>query len=156
MPKLPRGLGPSALQRLKDFVTPSAPSAQEAEEPTLSPGMFERVLEWGKKMLGDQPQIDIYQVEPPRSLAEVRQRIQVAGRNYRLLKMAYTAANAGGPTWRDVEPYSFRYRAKDEPWVPLFFGYCHKDASTEAYKLQRINHLQVTDKPFSPQWAVEF
>lgn len=88
---------------------------------------------------------------PPRSLAEVNQRIQEAGRKRVLLRMLYNGV------WRDVEPYSYRYRDADDPHIPLLYGWCvTKDDQIEAYKLKKIEDLQVTNRPYNPRFVVEF
>jgi hypothetical protein len=94
---------------------------------------------------------------PPRSLNEVMHRIQEAGRKRVLLYANYQAKD-GNPIWRHMEPYSFRYRDSDSPWIPLVYCFCHKDTENqiEAFKLRRFHDLQVTDQPFTPKWPVEF
>lgn len=88
----------------------------------------------------------------PRSLEEIKQRIQEAGRQLPpvMIRMLYHNR------WRDVEPYSYRYRDADDPHIPLFFGYCHKDDQIEAFKLKKIQDVQVTQQPFNARYVVEF
>jgi hypothetical protein len=79
------------------------------------------------------------------------QRIQEAGRHRPpvLLHALYH------DHWRYLEPYSYRYRARDKPWIPLFYAYCHKDNQIEAFSLSKIQDLRVTETPFRPKWTVE-
>lgn len=58
--------------------------------------------------------------------------------------------------WRDAEVYSYRYRDKDKPHQPLLYAYCRKDDQIEAFKLDKIQDIQLTDRPFNPRWVVEF
>lgn len=89
---------------------------------------------------------------PPRNLSEVKERIQKAGRSKppMLVRMLYNGQ------WRDVSVFSYRYRDADDPHIPLLYGYCHKDNHIEAFKLKKIQDIQVTNRPFQPQWPVEF
>jgi len=74
-------------------------------------------------------------------------RIQHAARTKTLLWMKYNN------TWRHVEPYSFRYRSRG--MQPLFYGYCQLHDTIEAYRIDRIQDVQATDRPYSPRWPVE-
>ena len=58
--------------------------------------------------------------------------------------------------WRDVEPYSYRFRDADTPHVPLLYGHCSRHNQIEAYKLRKIQDLQIKDEFFQPQYPVEF
>jgi len=138
-------------------VTPVAPVAPSSAEP---PGLIDRVTDTVRQYLNLSPELQQPQQQevpaiaqtPPASLQEVKHRIQLAGRQVPpvLLRMRYNN------NWRDVEPYSFRYRDADDPHVPLLYAYCHKDNQIEAFKLKKITDLQVTSTPFVPQWDVEF
>lgn len=86
----------------------------------------------------------------PTTNAEKMLRIQTAGRRRVLLNMQYNGV------YRKVEPYSYRYRDKDNPNEPLFYAYCYKDQQIEAFKIRRIQDLQVTGEQFAPRWTVEF
>lgn len=90
---------------------------------------------------------------PLAGLPDVMARVQFAARQVPplLLNEVYH------DTPRRSEPYSYRYRAKEEPHVPLLYVYCHKDHNIEAHKLQRIQDLQVTAQPFPAiRWPIEF
>lgn len=165
MPLNPRGLTPGLVDRIRnqvrDLFAPAAPNAPQAPAPGTQqqdPGFFSRIMDkarsWLSKERKDEPTFQ----GPPSGISDIMTRIQWAGRQSppRLLRMAYQSANSPVAQWRDVEPYSYRYRAKEDPNIPLFFGYCHKDHNIEAYKLQRIADIQVTDKTFNPRWEVEF
>jgi hypothetical protein len=158
MPLDPRGLGERVFNRVVDRVRrqlgvePVAPVAPVGEEP--QPGVIDRVQQLVRQRLGLEPQVEQAPpyYGPPRSLEEVKQRIQQAGRQMPpvLLRMEYNG------NYRDVEPYSYRYRDAEDPHIPLFYGYCHKDNQIEAFKLKKITDLQVTAQPFQPRWVVEF
>jgi predicted DNA-binding transcriptional regulator YafY len=124
-------------EKVRKFLRLDEPSAAPSSEPPAAPPPY-----YGK----------------PRSLEEIKARLQAAGsrRPPVLVRMYYRAEDAPSASWRDVEPYSYRYRAKEDPHVPLLYGYCHKDQQLEAFKLQRIEDLQVTNTPFQPRWRVEF
>lgn len=144
MPLIPSGLSRSLFERLKER------SKQELNRLTqpvqdLGQRLKTRVLD----TLGVETQPAAPQ-PPPATNAEKLLRIQMAGRNRTMLNMQYNGV------YRKVEPYSFRYRDKDEPHVPLFYAFCHKDRQIEAFKIRRIQDLQVTNEVFSPRWPVEF
>ena len=160
MPLNPRGLGDRLFQRLRDRVRTQLSGTPPAtgEAGPADPGLSSRIRQHIRDRLRLEPLTTSEQSQPaaeqgpPRSLEEVRQRIQAAGRQMppRLLRMFYNNH------LRDVEPYSFRWRDRDDPHIPLFFGYCYKDKQIEAFKLKKIQDIQVTDQAFQPRWPVEF
>lgn len=89
---------------------------------------------------------------PLQGLPDVMARIQFAARQVPPLRLLEVYHDTPRPS----EPYSYRYRAKDDPHVPLLYVYCLKDHHIEAHKLQRIQDLQVTAVPYMPRWPVEF
>lgn len=96
--------------------------------------------------------------QPPGTLADVRARIQWAGRNRRLLVMGYRDMDGNQHAHRDVEPYSYRYRAKKDRHIPLFYAYCRLHNEIHCFKLQGITDCQIKDELFTPRqgWVVEF
>lgn len=161
MPKVPSGSG-SIVDRVRERVqrelNPGGTSNTPPPGPPADPAFLSRIRELTHQQVGTDPTQppppkapDPYQ-GPPRSLEEVKARIQAAGRQRppKLLRMLYNG------NWRDTEPYSFRWRDADDPQIPLFFGYCHKDDHIEAYKLKKIQDLQVTNRPFQERWVCEF
>lgn len=74
-------------------------------------------------------------------------RIRHGARSRTLLWMKYNN------TWRHVEPYSFRYRSKG--MQPLFFGWCQLHDEIHSFRLDRVQDIQVTDRPFAPRVEVE-
>jgi len=164
MPINPRGLTPGLVDRIRNQVrnifAPSAPNAPNAPEPGApqDPGFFSRIRDQAKSWLSKRREEAPPFQGPPAGLNDIMARIQWAGRQNppRMLRMSYQSKDSPMPQWRNVEPYSYRYRAKEDPHIPLFFGYCHKDQGIEAYKLQRIADIQITDKPFAPKYEVEF
>ena len=82
---------------------------------------------------------------------EIRARISAAGRRLLLIRMKYH----GLP--RDVEPYKIADgRGKDGN--DLFYGWCYKDKALESFRMDRIEDVQITNRPFVPRnnWPVEF
>lgn len=168
MPLIPRGLTDSLFDRIRDRVRrelgvePTAPTA--GEPGTADPGFMSRIKQLVRERLGIEPAVrdaepapggfgdqDVY-YGPPKSLEDVKRRIQEAGRSQppMLLRVFYNGQ------WRDLEPYSYRYQDKDDPHIPLFFAFCHKDQQIEAFKLKKIFDIQVTRRPYQPKWTVEF
>lgn len=115
----------------------------------LSQGLFDRIRERVKKHFGpggDAP-------DDPREPADgdinsIMYRLRKGARERTLLWMKYNN------TWRHVEPYSFRYRAKDGG-SPLFYGYCELHDEIHSFRLDRVQDIHNTDRPFSPRWKVE-
>lgn len=143
MPLIPRGLSPGLFERLKDRFQ------RELSERVVSP-VRERI----ERGLGITPPGEPPPSPPahraPTTNAEKMFRIQTAGRLGVLLWMRYNGQ------YRKVEPYSYRYRDADYPDEPLFFGWCDKDKQIEAFKIRKIQDIQVTEEPFEPRWTVEF
>lgn len=142
MPLIPRGLTEGLVERLKERVK------RELEQRVVSP-IKERV----RQELGIEEPVPDPEHQPhrrPVSIAEKMFRIQDAGRQRVMLYMEYNGI------YRYVEPYSYRYRDKDNPNQPLLFAYCHKDHGIEAFKLVKITDAVVTRRTFSPRWDVEF
>lgn len=116
----------------------------------LTAGFIDRLRErinqmWGED--GDSIATDARAVGPADDIDTIMYRIRAAGRMHTLLYMKYNN------TWRHVEPYSFRYRSKG--MQPLFYGYCRLHDTIEAYRIDRIQDVQLTDRPYSPRWEVE-
>ena len=135
MPLIPSGLSQALFERLKDRVK---------RELGLEPAGSAEPTEPGGKPVAEP------QSTPPSSNEEKKLRIQEAGRKRVLLLMQYNGI------YRHVEPYSYRFRDKDNANEPLLYAFCHKDQGIEAFKLRKITDLQVTDQPFSPRYPVEF
>lgn len=73
--------------------------------------------------------------------------IRFAGRNRLCIDLSY-----GGRT-RLVEPYSLR---RSQAGNLLFFGWNVPDSGIRAYRADHIGEVRVTNRPFSPRFAVEF
>lgn len=118
-------------------------------------GLLGRARDWVKRRLErEEPSLDELITQEsttgPMSYGRLRYRIGLAGRNRLLVKMKYNGV------WRFVEPYSFRYRDKDTPSIPLFYAYSHKDNAIRSYKLLRVQGLALTRQTYTPRWPVEF
>lgn len=118
-------------------------------------GLFSRAREWVReKLQRGEPslaeQITQESTTEPLSYGRLRYRIGLAGRNRLIAKMKYHGM------WRDVEVYSYRYRDKDTPHIPLLYAYSHKDGAIRSYKLLKVQGFALTRRAYSPRWPVEF
>ena len=133
MPLNPKGLSKGLFDRIKERVRDlfnQTPGNESAEQ------------------VADELQVPPEQAQGPASdIPTMLMRIRYAGRTSTLLYMKYNN------TWRNVEPYSFRYRSKG--MQPLFYGYCLLHNSIEAYRIDRIQDVRVTNQPFSARWSVQ-
>jgi hypothetical protein len=88
----------------------------------------------------------------PLPLQELQRRIQLAGSNRLQINCAYNGFI------RRLEPYSYRYRDKDDPQIPLLYAWCWKDNAVEAFKIRRFTMMQVTRDPYASNlpYPVEF
>lgn len=126
---------------------------------SLTKGLLDRIRTRVKKELsglgfGHKPGDEAEDRSIPRELIgpasdapTLMYRIRYAARTRTLLWMKYNN------TWRHVEPYSFRYRSRG--MQPLFYGFCQLHSTIEAYRIDRIQDLHITDRPFTPRWAIE-
>lgn len=78
----------------------------------------------------------------PLSLAELQKRIKFCADHRLQGRMLYHG------NFRNVEPMSYRYRAREERFVPLLYAWCWKDRAVEAFKLQKVGAFQVTYQPY--------
>lgn len=94
----------------------------------------------------------------PTSLEDVKARIQWAGRNRRVVIVHYVDVHGVPHAHRDMEGYSYRYRAKQDRHVPLFYGWCRLHNEIHAMKLQGMTDVQFKDEAYTPRngWPVEF
>lgn len=174
MPLIPRGIGDAFFDRIKDRVRRELgvdPNAAPASPTSPDPGLRSRIKQLVLDQLGlpppgapppgtpppppppPQPPQPPQYSGPPRSLAEVKERIQRAGRSRPPLLIR---ANYNG-NYRDIEVYSYRFRDKDNPAIPLLYVYCHKDQQIESWKLLKIQDLQITERPYpAVRWDIEF
>jgi hypothetical protein len=135
----------NVFQRARDYVQrvlgPS-PSPSPGPSPAPEPG----------------PPLPPFPNQRPTSLDDVKARIQWAGRNRRVLTIDYVDMDGVVHGHRDVEPYSYRYRAKKDAHIPLFYAYCRMHQEIHAFKLQGIRDVQFTADVFMPRnsWEVEF
>ena len=84
-------------------------------------------------------------VDRPQQTEDVFSTIHEAGRRMVLLQMRYNG------NLRYVEPYSFRMKSTGQ----LFYGYCYKDHSIEAFRPEKIEYIALTEIGFAPRWPVE-
>lgn len=158
MPRLPFGLGRDFLQRLRNELGGGAPRDLTPGESRDDEGfinLLDRAVNLVRRDKGEVR--GPVQRPPPSSVGDVMARIQEAGRNHVLLLANYAAAHGHGPTWRYLGPYSYRYRDKDDPAIPLFYAHCYIHGHSEAFKLKRFLDIQVTALPFADaKFKVEF
>jgi predicted DNA-binding transcriptional regulator YafY len=95
-----------------------------------------------------QPGVDPRLVGPATGIDQIMYRIRLAGRTRTLLWMKYNNSQ------RFVEPYSFRARANPGP-QPLFFGWCGLHDEIHSFRIDRIQDVHNTDRPFAPRFPVE-
>lgn len=95
---------------------------------------------------------------PATGIDLIMYRIRYAARNRMLLWMKYHGEEARkqgrGPSWRHVEPYSFRARANPGP-QPLFYGWCELHDEIHSFRIDNIIDVHVTDRPFAPRFPIE-
>lgn len=120
----------------------------------LSKGLIQRIKDRVQRALGDDgpdddatPDRDTMLEGPGTDAPVIMYRIRYAARSRTMLHMKYNN------DFRYVEPYSFRYRSRG--MQPLFYGYCHLHDTIEAYRIDRIQDVQTTDRPYNPRWTVE-
>ena len=183
MPLIPRGLTPKFVDRLTDRLkrelgdrVDGLPESFSREDLSrrLKDKLREQLgLDWQEGDITDEP----FRLEeptiagPPQGPDDVIHRLQVAMRQGVYVHMRYHNV------YRDVEPYSFRWRGikeyhqeqykdpntgrartrttKVKDSYPLFYGWCTKDKGIEAFKIEKIQDLQVTKRHFNPRWPVE-
>lgn len=156
MPLLPFGIGKDLLQRLKNELGTAprdlTPGEDRPDEGFLN--LLNKAVDLVRRDKGKAS--GPIQRPPPSGLGDVRARIQEAARNRVLLLASYAAAHGHGPSWRYLEPYSYRYEDADDPAIPLLKAFCYIHQQTESFKLLRFRDLQVTQLLFTPRWQVEF
>lgn len=79
----------------------------------------------------------------------MKDKIIEAGQNLKTILIDYTEKDGSNEGWREVEPYSFRPGN-------LFFGYDLGKKGTRAFKIDRINKIEITNNSYIPKWDVEF
>ena len=84
---------------------------------------------------------------PATGVDQIMYRIRLAGRTTTKLHMKYNN------TWRHVDPYSFRYRSRG--MQPLFYAWCELHDEIHSFRIDRIQDVHNTDRPFAPQYPVE-
>lgn len=87
------------------------------------------------------PMIEVWNAGFPLEL------IRFAGRNRLSIELAYQG------TTRIVEPYSLR---RSKAGDLLFYGWKVADGEIRSYRVDRVQGVRVTDRPFSPRFVVEF
>lgn len=95
----------------------------------------------------EQPHVDKRLIGPADGIDQIMYRVRYGGRTNTKLWMKYNN------TWRHVEPYSFRYRSAG--MQPLFFAWCDLHDEIHSFRIDRIQDIHTTGRPFSPRFAVE-
>ncbi len=118
----------------------------------LTRGLIDRIRNLVDREFSQRRPVQDEEAPPPEQqsisgIGDIHYRIRVGARDKTLLWMKYNN------TWRFVEPYSFRYRSAG--LQPLFYGFCRLHNTIEAYRLDRVQDLHNTDRPYSPRWDVE-
>lgn len=133
MPMNPLGLTKGLIERIRqriktEFGGASSPETQAHVEDTLS----------DPRLRG-----------PATDVAAIMFRIRFAARTRTLLWMKYNN------DWRHVEPYSFRFRSAG--MQPLFMAYCEMHEEIHSFRIDRIQDVHNTDRPYAPRngWVIE-
>lgn len=121
----------------------------------LTPGLVDRIKNKVKEFWDGRsdeaeatPQEDPLLIGPGVDAPIIMYRIRAAAARQVLLYMKYNGE------WRHVEPYSWR-RRQAVGNTPLLMGFCYLHSTIEAYKVDKIEDVQVTDRPFKPKWPIE-
>ena len=148
-------LGRGLLDRIRQYTQPGTGAATD---PTVSPGpqpgliqrLKDRTLEYLEQRLAPQrvPQMAPSQ-RPAAGLSEIKQRIIAGGRTRTKVHLLYLGK------WRMCSPYSFRYRDKDLPHIPLVFVFEDGSPTIKSFKLWKTADARNTDLVFDPRWTVE-
>jgi len=120
----------------------------------FDPGLVERLRQQLQQGLQQQqPGLPLDQPQPA-NLAEIIARINQSGRSKPplILRITYNGKE------RFVEPYSFRYRDKDNPHIPQLMAFSVADGIIKSFKLLTLlaGDVQFTDRSYNPRWPVEF
>jgi len=114
----------------------------------LNPGLYDRIKQTVQKYFGrEEPEPSPKDEQPASDINEIMYRIRRAGRTKTRLWFKYNN------TFRHVEPYSFRYRSAG--MQPLFYGYCELHDEIHSFRIDRIQDVYNTDRPYEPRWPVE-
>lgn len=165
-----KGLGQGFFNRIKDRVTRELGGAPTqgvddtgaSQDEQMSPGLWSKILDRAKNLFQREQTPDqtptpakppaTERLDPP----SIRVRIAQAGKMGVLLLLKYNGV------WRHVEPYSFRTRTvkpKSKGAKPgraeYFYGYCRLHDTIEAYRMERIEGIYITDETFHPRWVIE-
>lgn len=74
------------------------------------------------------------------------EQIRFAGNNHLLVELAYQGST------RLIEPYSMR---RSQAGNLLVYALKHETGEVRAYRVDRIQGVQITDMPFTPRYAIE-
>ncbi|MFT5891321.1 MAG: putative DNA-binding transcriptional regulator YafY [Dokdonia sp.] len=81
----------------------------------------------------------------------MKNKIIEAGRALRTIKINYTEKDVSNEGFREVEPYSFRFKNGEE----YFFGFDIEKKGIRQFIIRSINDIIITDNNYSPRWPVE-
>jgi len=73
-----------------------------------------------------------------------------AGRRV-IVRLSYPEHGEGGITDYMVEPYSYRSLGGNL----VFYGYDTSAGHIKAFRLDKIQNVQVTEEPYEPRWTIE-
>lgn len=111
---------------------------------------------WSDGDTQEEAHIDDNLVGPATNAVVIMYRVRYAARTRTLLWMKYQGADASAPTWRHVEPYSFRRNAaKGAPVAHMLYGWCSLHDDIHSFRIDRILDIHTTDRPFAPRFEVE-
>ena len=110
-------------------------------------GKEERALQIDPEEVQDQEKWKPPPIEWERGQSELMEPIRFAAVNRLLILLGYKGST------REVEPYSLR---TTQVGSILFYALRHPQNFIRAYRIDRIQSIEVLPKPFNPQFPVEF
>jgi len=151
--------GAGLLGRIRQLTEQALTPSVSAPGTSLTPappgsGLLSRVKQRTQeyieqKLQGPMTQAPPSMQRPASGLSDIRLRLANAARALTKIMLLYHGK------WRLAEPYSFRYRAKEFPHIPLLYAQDDSAPHIKAFNLEKIQDVRNTDLTYAPRWAVE-
>lgn len=147
-------LGRGLLERIRQYTQPGTgaqtkPTVGPSPQPGLLQRLKDKTVEYLEQRLAPQRVPTPASQRPAIGLGEIKQRIIAGGRTRTKVHMLYLGK------WRMCSPYSFRYRDKDLPHIPLVYIFEDGSPTIKSFKLWKVSDARNTDLVFDPRWTVE-
>ena len=81
--------------------------------------------------------------------------IKVAAKHLRQIVISYTKTTTGEHNSYHVNPYSYRYRHTKNGIRKMLFAEDAVEHRIKGFVLRMIDHVEITQKRFTPKWQVE-